>query len=204
MSRPLPIPASGGTRLQLGQPWNASPDPTFRPGDVEIRWSPRALHVTATLTDGEIFTEVTSDNQRTWELGDVFEMFILPQGHEEYVELHVVPTNHRTQLHFPAHLPGPRPKTFESRIIDPADFESQIHLSAIGWRIEAAIPARIFDVPEFACGQRFHMNFARYDATRDQPPVLSSTARHPVIDFHRIQEWTDFQLENGKIGPPPR
>ncbi len=174
------------------------PDPGFHPGDVRLSWTPTALTVEADLTDDHVFTAATGDNQKTWELGDVFEIFIQPVGRPDYVELHVVPTNHRVHAQFPGPglIASPNDpllafdqshrrarRLHEHRHPDPKGLEGHRHDPGLG-----------LDVAKFTPGQRLRISFSRYDATPDQDPVLSTTAAHPVIRFHRPEEWTEVEL----------
>ena len=44
--------------------------------------------VFAELTDHHIFSRATGINQRTWGLGDTFEMFLRSDGQSQYSEFH--------------------------------------------------------------------------------------------------------------------
>ncbi len=198
-NQPLDVPRSGIT-FHLGQPWNATPDAGFAPGDTRLSWTPDALHVEANLTDRNVISSSTGDNQRTWELGDVFEMFLQLEGRPGFAELHVTPNAYRTELD----LPGPRgrvtpdsaPLPFEQMLVRPIRFQATATRTSTGWRVSAAIPPITFGLERFAVGQRFRVNFSRYDASRDQAPILSTTAAHPKIDFHHPEEWTPVVLIN--------
>ncbi len=199
---PLPVPAnetaSKGTAFTFAQPWNASTDPGFRLGDARLSWTPAALHVEAHLTDDDVISRTTGDNQKSWELGDVFEIFVQIEGHPGYAELHVTPNQHRVQLD----LPGPRgrptpeaaPLAFDKMLVTPVRFDGKATRTTTGWRVIATIPASIFSLDRFAPGQRLRVAFSRYDATTGQPPVLSTTAAHRRIDFHRPTEWSAIVL----------
>lgn len=195
--QPIRVSESGIT-LHLAQPWNDSPDPGFQPGKVQLSWTPTALQIEADLTDDHVFTAATGDNQKTWDLGDVFEIFIQPVGRRDYVELHVVPTNHRVHAQFPGPgliaSPNEPLLAFDQAIVDPAGFTSTATQTPKGWKVTATIPASVLDVAKFTPGQRLRISFSRYDATPDQDPVLSTTAAHPVIRFHRPEEWTEVEL----------
>lgn len=196
---PTPVPKSGIT-LRLAQPWNASPDATFQPGTARLAWTPDALLVTADLTDTHVFTRATGDNQAMWELGDAFEMFIQVEGRSDYVELHVVPTNHKLHLALPGVRGKPTPDaesyTFDQMIRTPVGFTSQVERTPTGWKITARVPASVLGLETFAPGQRLRVSFSRYDVTPGQDPILSTTAAHPILDFHRPDDWTAVELAN--------
>jgi hypothetical protein len=86
--------------LVLGQTWLVSPQENFRAGVARLGWQAK-IFLSATLEDDRIFTGATADNQRLWELGDVFEIFLKEKSREDYLELHVAPCGCRSQLHFP-------------------------------------------------------------------------------------------------------
>jgi len=41
---------------------------------------------------------------------------------------------------------------------------------------------------------RFRISFCRYDASSTGESILSTTAGHPVVAFHRPDEWTQIVL----------
>lgn len=194
---PIRVSQSGIT-LRLSQPWNASPDAAFQPGIARLAWTPTALVVSADLTDREVFTNATGDNQSMWELGDAIEMFIQVEGRTDYVELHIVPTNHKLHLH----LPGIRgrvtseakPATFDQMLVTPVGFTSEVTRTATGWKVDARVPADVLGLQTLAAGQRLRISFSRYNATGNGDPILSTTAAHPVLDFHRPDDWTKVEL----------
>lgn len=196
--RYLVVDDVAGLRLSLARSWSDAVEPAFRPGEVHVRWTHEALLVDALLVDGCVFTIAESDNDRLWELGDLFEIFLRVEGRPDYTELHIAPGNIRLHLA----LPGPRgyrtplgpPVPFEEMLVWPVGFESSTALRETGWSAHAVIPARVLGKEAFLPGDRLHVSFCRYDATPGRPPVLSSTTSHPVMDFHRLDEWTRIEL----------
>ena len=172
--------------VSLGQAWLASPDPGFLSANVRVAWSPEALLVFAVLPDRDIFTNATAPNQETWTLGDVFEIFLQGELCSHYVELHVTPTNLRTQFYF-ERSGAPR--------VDLPDgvFASDVSIDSRNahWTVLAEIPARLVSGRDvIKTNEQWHFSFSRYDASRDgNPPVLSSTSQHTKLNFHRQQEW---------------
>lgn len=179
------------TPFELGQPWQPETDPGFRPAKVRVSWKPAALHVRADLTDDEITSNSTGDNQKMWELGDTFEFFLMTAGREDYVELHVTPNGHRLHAHFPS---KDRRSPLEKFLVSPPSFTATATPTESGWRIEAEIPPSVLGAASFAAGSRLRIAFARYDASLTGKPVLSSSARHREIAFHRPDDWTPIQL----------
>jgi len=200
----IPIPRSTdatarhGAEFELWQPWLDRPSAALRPTNVRLAWTPEALLVDAELTDDDVTTQATADNQRMWALGDVFEAFMQIEGHWDYVELHVTPNNMRMHLR----LPGVRgkasdaaaPLSFAELLVHPVGFESTAAPVPNGWGVTMSIPASAFRVTSFDLGIGLNVSFCRYDASAVGDPVLSTTANHPVIDFHRPHEWTAVTL----------
>lgn len=170
----------------LTQPWAAQPEARFRPGTVRLAWSVDALLVLADLHDDEVRTSATADNQRLWELGDVFEIFLQAEGNDAYTELHVAPNGIRMHLRFPENLP-----------VTPVGFQASANLTATGWRVEARIPAEVCGLPRFEAGTILRVSFCRYDAGAGAPPVLSTSAAHPAVSFHHPDEWPRVVLLGG-------
>lgn len=162
-------------------------------------WTSDGLHMRARLPDDEIVTQATSDNERLWQLGDVFEIFLMIQGRTDYVELQVSPNNKRLHLH----LPGIRGKiepageaaAFETMLVSPVGFEASVACDANEWRVTVMVPPRVFDLEKFEPGLELRVACARYDAGSTSVPILSTTACHPIIDFHRPEEWTGLRLD---------
>jgi hypothetical protein len=187
-----------GSPFSLRQPWRDKVEEDFRPARVSVGWTREALHVQARLTDGELLTKATADNQRMWELGDVFEMFVMVEGRKDYLELHVTPNNKRLHVWLPgvggkAH-PGDVPLPFEEMLVSPVGFSSSAKREEGGWSVSAMIPAAVLGLEQFDPGLRLRLAFARYDAASGRETVLSTTASHPVISFHRPDKWSSVIL----------
>lgn len=184
---PVPVPchdtAGEGAVFHLAQSWRPHTEPLFRPGLVRLAWQPAFLLVVADLVDEEVLTGATADNQRMWELGDVFEMFVKAEGRDDYVELHATPNGRRLHLRFPG-----------ARAADPAAFHAEASIAPDGWRVTARIPAGVAGLDCYRAGLALRASFCRYDAGTGTPPVLSSTSPHPVPSFHRPDEWPRIVL----------
>src|SRR5579862_5463704 len=87
--------------LRFEQRWQPLPSARLKPGHAKVGRHENALWALAEMEDEEIFNLADGDNQPTWELGDVFEIFAQRQGETEYAEMHVTPENHRLYLRFP-------------------------------------------------------------------------------------------------------
>lgn len=172
--------------IQLQQSWRAEAEPDFKTAVVRTGWRNDALLVFAELDDTDIFNRATQLNERTWELGDVFEIFLQPEAEEGYVEFHVTPENQRLQMRFPA----PR-KPGQQIDGDAIRSRTWVEPDVNRWFVYAEIPAVSVTCRAGAVeNQRWRFSFSRYDYTRGRSaPVLSSSSPHREARFHRLHEW---------------
>lgn len=187
--------------LTMGQTWLPALEPDFAPAFVRAGWRDEALFVFADLVDSDIFTRATRHNQRMWELGDVFEIFLRPDGQQAYTEFHITPTNLRMQLRLvdaQAVQQLAKTNSFESAMIEQPVFESAVWVrpETQRWYVSARIPAAgICERTEPMESARWHFSFSRYDYTRGRAkPVISSTSPHPIARFHSQAEWGTLQF----------
>ena len=175
---------AGISPIEMGQAWLAAPEPDFLAAKVCVGRRGNSLIVSATMPDLDIFTKTTDANQRTWELGDVFEIFLKPEGEDFYRELHITPANTRTQLAIAA-------VGATGEFLPDGIFESHVWIESGHWHVLAAVPtAVVTGRAEISPGEKWCFSFCRYDAFRDgRQPILSSTSPHPVPKFHRPAEW---------------
>jgi hypothetical protein len=170
----------------MQQGWLDAPQADFLAAEIRVGWTPSRLVVLAEIPDRDIFTQATGPNQRTWELGDVFEIFLKPEDRSDYVELHVTPPNFRLQLQIES---LGKPATH----LDDGVFSSRVKIDTANqkWTVYAEVPASLVSGREhIQAGESWLFSFSRYDASRDgRPPILSSTSPHQAINFHRIHEW---------------
>lgn len=178
----------------FGQAWLGHEEPDFAPGVVRLGWRDSALLVFAELTDADLFNSATALNQRAWELGDVFEIFLRAAESDGYIELQVTPNNHRLQLQYRSAADvqlARKAGALGDFLIWSNAFHSRTWISDKGWNIYAEIPA--LSVPgadERPENTQWRFSFGRYDYTRGRKePVISSTSPHGAPDFHRQQEW---------------
>jgi len=183
-------------RHALGQAWLAKEESGFAPAFVRIGWRGDSLLVFAELTDADIFNFATAHNQRAWELGDTFEIFLKPAGHPAYFEFQVTPNNQRVQLRFANldALENLRKKGPIESVLMPGEiFHSRTWIPphAKCWYVYAEINAANLDNHTGSLqGKRWHFSFSRYDYTSwRKKPVISSTTPHAKPDFHCQQEW---------------
>jgi hypothetical protein len=188
---------AGVPRLDLKQAWREKPEDKFLPGTVSLAKSAASILILSDLRDLCLSTRAAANNQRFWELGDTFEIFLRDPSRADYLELHVCPAGHRLQLRFPsaeAVAAIRRKKTDPmAHAVSEALFTYSVVPDEGGWLIFAEVPfASISPEPL----DTLLVSFGRYDYGEDGPPVLSSTSAHPVLDFHRQEEWTPINLGN--------
>lgn len=188
-------------RCELGQAWQMESSPRFAPAVVRVGWRGNAFLVYADLTDTDIFTRVTGLNQRLWELGDSFEMFLKPEEQEAYIELQVSPNNQLLQLRYAntAMLDRARKTGCLAEAIIPGDaFASRtwIEDKKSRWHVLAEIPGPLVcGASESLSGSRWRFSFSRYDYTcGEAEPVISSSSPHAEANFHRQHEWRTLQF----------
>lgn len=181
---------------RLRQAWQERESSNFAPALVRTGWRHNSFLVYAELTDADIFTQASGLNQRLWELGDAFEIFLRPEGDEAYVEFQVAPNNQRLQLRYVSRAALDRARktgSLADALIPGAAFRSKIWIEDQNsrWHIFAEIPAQVVcGSTDSLGGGRWHFSFSRYDYTQGvAEPVISSTSPHAEANFHRQQEW---------------
>ena len=206
--RPLPVFApdnlasvrsafKSATPIPLGQAWLETPERNFAPATVRTGWRRDSLLVFADLWDADVFTLAKGHNERFWELGDTFEIFLQPEGSSSYVELHVAPGNLRLQLRFEKAPTAQDPNPFEKALIRTSIFDSRTWADADrhGWQVFADIPAAAVGGSASLAGSTWRFSFSRYDATRGREhPVISSSSPHTQAAFHRPDEWGQLKF----------
>jgi hypothetical protein len=196
------------TRHALGQAWLEKEEHDFAPAFVRTGWRGNSLLVFAELIDFDIFNAATALNQRAWELGDAFEMFLQPADQPAYFEFQVTPNNQRVQLRFTDSSVVEnvrRNKLMESVLITGEAFCSRtwIQPDVKCWYVYAEIRAKeLFRQAGSLQGRQWRFSFSRYDYTRGRnQPVISSTSQHTEPDFHRQQEWGVMSFESSTPQP---
>jgi len=143
----------GAPVFPLRQAWRAEPEPGFQPGTVRAGWRGRALYVFAELTGARATTSASRSNERLWELGDVLEIFLRPDGQKAYSEFQIAPNNLQLQLRYAgaeALAQGRRTNSIAAALVHQINFKSRTwtRLEAGCWRVLAEIPAAaVLDVP---------------------------------------------------------
>ncbi len=184
--------------LPMGQPWHpGAPELSFQPGWARIRWQETGLHYDAVFMGGGARNSARQLNERTWELGDVGEIFVQGGSGPAYLEVHITPENSRLQLLWSADgIARVRSKAAtlgEFMIAQPDWVQSQVHVGSHFWAIQVTIPAARFGLSRLHAGQLLRTAVCRYDYGTGQP-VLSSTAPLPIPFFHHREGWHPLLL----------
>lgn len=180
--------------LVFEQCWRQTPNAGLKPGQVKVGRRENALWALAEMEDEDIFNLADGHNQATWELGDVFEVFMQREGERGYIEVHVTPENYRLHLRFPDETTIGRVRAGEQRHAgyfadaDSLFSRTWVHREENLWRALVQLPDVV------SPGEQWRLSFCRYDATHGAAPVSASTSPHTVADFHRPSEWRLFEV----------
>ena len=176
--------------LDFHQHWLSKREPHFCPGSIVLGSDSQYLVGHVILTDHFIKNSAKQRGDRTWEMGDVFEIFIKRADQKKYWEFHITPENF--------HLSLALPPAEERPDLSIDEFESRVEISPHKnlWQINWRIPWSIFDIKN-PSSVLWQMSFCRYDYSENpnDRPVLSSTSPLTKPNFHRIQEWLEFEVE---------
>lgn len=181
----------------LGQSW--SPNGFSHPRAwARIQWSADFLHYDAVLLGQGAHNQARQLNERTWELGDVCEVFLKAGDQAEYLELHVTPENQRLQLVFPfggiERMRSGAVPLSDYCIDDPGWVDTRTRVESDFWSAHLRIPAPRLRLRRFGPQSVLHTAVCQYDYTSIPKPVFSSTAVLREPSFHRHAEWTPLTL----------
>ncbi len=188
-----------GPWRSLGQFWQpAGPEAGFRPGRACATWHGAALTFTLLFRGRPAGNRARRLNERTWELGDVGEVFLQIPGRPDYWEFHVTPENQRLQLHWPpgglAALRSGNAPLDQFTLGARNGLRSTATVEADGWRATLAVSAATLGLANLSAGLCFRAAVCRYDCGGTAAPVCSSTAPLREMAFHRPDEWPVLTL----------
>ena len=189
--------------LPLGQGWLGSgTSGRINSGWARIQWSTTALHFDVVFLAAAPKNRAARLNERTWELGDVCEIFVHASHVNQYAEVHVTPENQRLQLLWPVgELERVRrqERSLESFMIDnPHWVRSSSYLGPGFWSVHVVIPFACLGLDFRTSTPTLRAAVCRYDYGERTEPVLSSTAPLTEPDYHR---WTEWQLVDLAANP---
>lgn len=162
------------------------------PATAQLGWREGRLWALGTLTDRDVFNTATADNQNTWELGDVFEVFVGVGEAQSYVEAHVTPNGIRLHLAFPdrATIARARSGALDGATLqrDPEQLVGHAWRTETGWIGLLGVPVAVEP------GTVLRVSVCRYDAHPNHEPDVSSTSHHTTCDFHRPDDWPAYTV----------
>ncbi len=181
----------------LEQAWREQPEKDFNAGWAHLRWYPGGLLVEGLFHGAHQTNAARRLNERTWELGSVFEFFLRADGCEHYLELHVTPENQRLQLLWPeggleAFRAG-RAALADFLVNDPAWVTSETRVARDHWAVRLEIPFHCIGLAPSATLPAMYAAVCRYDLATGRE-VLSSTARLPAPNYHLQAHWSRLQF----------
>lgn len=184
----------------LRQAWRREgPEPRFQPGWARLRWNERGLLFDIVLAGARPRNAARSLNERTWELGDIAEIFLQQAGSEEYLEVHVTPENQRLQLRWTAAGFAAFRRDLslfpKFTVADPHWLESASLVRERDWSVSAFLPVTMLGLGAAALGPATRLEGAvcRYDCTTGEA-VHSATAPLTEAAYHRRAEWDAIVL----------
>jgi hypothetical protein len=151
------------------------------------------LHYDIILLGSRPHNRAVGLNERTWELGDVAEIFVNAPDLGRYVEIHITPENHRLQLSWPAggleRVRQGRARLEEFMVDAPDWIQSSTYLGPGFWVARATVPFSTLGLTVQQAVPPLQTAVCRYDCGVPSVPVLSSTAPLQEPDYHRVHEW---------------
>jgi len=194
----------GAPVCPLRQAWRSEPEAAYLPAFARIGWREHALFVFAELKDAEIFTSARHSNQRLWELGDVFEVFLRPLNQSAYTEIHLSPNNLWMGLQFDdAAVAAVARQTgsFSLHLVPDLACTTRtwVFPDFRRWYALIKIPREsVSDQPAPLPGSQWLFSFGRYDYCRGQTaPVISSTSAHAdATNFHCQADWATLRCQS--------
>ncbi len=174
------------------------------PGEVRLAWDEKYLYVGVKYVDSDIVADGTEDQLPHFQLGDLCEIFLRPEGHPWYWELFATPRGKKTTLFWPE-------RDF-SRMKEAYRYRADMRVAAYCpgtlndssdrdryWSAEVAIPiAALTERGEaFGPGAKWTILVTRYNYWRnagDKKPELSTAPRLSKTDYHLLEEYAVLNL----------
>jgi hypothetical protein len=175
------------------------------PGFVRLAWDKDYLYAGFEFQDSDIAAEGTENNLHHYNLGDVAEVFVKPDGYAWYWELYVTPAGKNTTFWFPGRGRLGLPSNFEAyhfnlKVAAQCDGTlNNWHDKDRGWTAEMAIPTSELTARggEFGPGAKWHMLVGRYNYTvysKYQGPEYSTTPQLSQTNFHFLEEYAVLEF----------
>lgn len=186
--------------IPFKQHWQKEIQTGFRPAAIALGSSSEELFGHAILHDDFIFNKASKKGDRTWETGDVFEIFLKRSDQNHYWEMHVTADNFQLIFELPPACERQNQTiddVFKNYWRELPEFQSKVVLNPQQrqWQVFWKIAWKCLGVQDPRRHQ-WQMAFCRYDYAESplERPVLSSTADLSQRSFHRLEEWGEFQV----------
>lgn len=150
------------------------------------------LVVASAAVDSHLRNSATADNQNTWELGDVMELFVQVPGREDYYEFHATPEGRRLQLHLPDFRTLHRASLAE-RYCDCALAVKNAVRDGV-WLCQMRVPLARIDA---AAAEGLRYAVCRYNYGLSGKPELSTTMTDASRGFHNPPNWLALGRKEG-------
>lgn len=169
-------------------------------------WRRDALHFRVLFHGAAGSNRARELNERTWELGDVCELFLQRADATEYLEIHVTPENVRLQLRWPegglARLRRGDSALAEFAITDPNWVQSSVEKYPTAWQVDLAVQASCLGVDHFDESVTVRAAVCAYRYSNSGAPAdLVSTAQLEIPGFHQPSRWHRLALQSDRAPP---
>ncbi len=179
--------------LWLWQSWLPAPT-RLRENAFALIWRSQSfLEVAAFMHDSDVHSSAVGKNDRTWEKGDVLELFFQPAGGKQYFEIHITPNLAKLELSIPD---SERLRDFKFEDLANCDLGTVGNSSSLpppmpGWLGHMKIPFSKIGIPENPRRELGRFSVCRYNYNRPwgKEPECSSTSALTKFSFHRPGEW---------------
>ena len=171
------------------------------PGKIRLLFDREYLYVGAVLTDDDIISLSTLDQQVHCTEGDVFEIFLKPENADHYWEIHITPTGYCAVIFYPSRgyhflpkivMPEIRPlKKIKYRSVVTGTVNQSGDFDRL-WTLEAAIPLdelALKGIP-LDSNHSWRILIGRYNYSCHQKICeLSSFPQLDKFNFHAHEEY---------------
>lgn len=171
-----------------------------RPGTVRLAWDAHALYLGAEITDPDVWSEHTQQDDPLW-TQEVLELFVFGDaGRRDYLELQVSPRGVTFDARFAQYRKGDEAwdGTWQAAVDLRGTVEDRRDRDE-GWSAELAVPwAEICEHTEVTCppaaGQTLRINVFRFERPAKSAPIGLALSPPRVPDFHAPEHAAVLEL----------
>ena len=182
------------SKIVLRQHWgNSTPE---QGAAAVFVWSDKGLQVRVAMADQAINNTATGLKQKTWELGDVAEIFIKPVAEDSaYYEFHVTPQN--VILDLAIQSADKVSNAWQDRHQYQSKARSRTMISKGSWVAQLFIPWEALSFkPQMGCEMKLAVcRYNYFDAKDNSKIEYSSSAPLSELNYHRPWEWNTAVLK---------